>query len=101
MAGIGISEMAIIALLVLIFVGPAKLPAVARTMGRAMGEMRRVTGELKGALLLEDERPAPPSRQSAHTQRREERRRTLLQEVLPEEAAGTPEAADASTVGDV
>ncbi len=67
MPGIGFGELAVIFLLLLIFVGPQRLPQVARTLGRAMGEVRRATDELKTALYLEEARqkretwtPPPP-----------------------------------------
>lgn len=72
MPGIGIGELVVVFLLLLIVVGPQKLPQVARTLGRAMGEVRRATDELKAALYLEDVRrrrgtadPYPPSYRSS------------------------------------
>ena len=56
MPGIGIGELVVVFLLLLIVVGPQKLPQVARTLGRAMGEVRRATDELKAASYLEDVR---------------------------------------------
>jgi Tat protein translocase TatB subunit len=56
MPSIGIGELVVIFLLLLVFVGPDRLPQVARTMGKVMGEVRRATDELKNALYLEDVR---------------------------------------------
>jgi len=56
MPSIGIGELVVIFLLLLIFVGPDRLPQVARTMGKLMGEVRRATDELKNSLYLEDVR---------------------------------------------
>ncbi len=56
MPGIGFGELVVVFLLLLIFVGPQKLPSVARTLGRMMGEVRRATDELKTALYLEEAR---------------------------------------------
>jgi sec-independent protein translocase protein TatB len=43
MFNMGISEMAIIAGLALILIGPKQLPEVARTLGRLLNELRRST----------------------------------------------------------
>jgi sec-independent protein translocase protein TatB len=56
MPGIGFGELAVIFLLLLVFLGPKRLPQAARTFGRVMGEVRRATDELKTALYLEDAR---------------------------------------------
>ena len=53
MPSIGFAEIAVIFVLLLVFVGPDKLPQVARTMFRAVGEARRVTDDLKSNLVLE------------------------------------------------
>ena len=65
MPGIGFGELAIIFLLLLVFLGPKRLPQAARTFGRVMGEVHRATDELKTALYLEDAR----QRRSAPTRR--------------------------------
>ena len=77
MPGIGFGELAVIFLLLLIFVGPQRLPQVARTLGRAMGEVRRATDELKTALYLEEARQkretwTPPPSQGARVRQTED-----------------------------
>ncbi|MBI5637407.1 MAG: twin-arginine translocase TatA/TatE family subunit [Nitrospinae bacterium] len=47
MFGIGAPEMALIAVLALIFIGPAKLPEVARTLGRTYKEFQKALDGLK------------------------------------------------------
>ena len=47
---IGVSELLIILVVVLIFFGPAKLPALARSMGQAVNEFRRGTKEISKEL---------------------------------------------------
>lgn len=44
MFNMGISEMAIIAALALILIGPKQLPEVARTVGRLLNELKRSAG---------------------------------------------------------
>ena len=43
---IGVSELLIILVVVLIFFGPAKLPALAKSMGQAVSEFRKGTKEI-------------------------------------------------------
>jgi sec-independent protein translocase protein TatB len=94
MPGIGFGELAIIMLLLLVFLGPERLPQAARTFGRLMGEVRRATDELKTALYLEDarqRRTAPtrdPYRRRAGSPKRE------VDPTPPPEPA-TPAAEDA------
>ncbi len=47
MFGIGMTEMLLILAIALIVVGPKKLPELAKSMGRAFGEFKRATSELK------------------------------------------------------
>lgn len=44
---IGTSELLLIGVIALIFLGPRKLPQIARTIGRTMAEFRNTTNEFK------------------------------------------------------
>ncbi|MEW5908925.1 MAG: twin-arginine translocase TatA/TatE family subunit [Thermodesulfobacteriota bacterium] len=55
MFGIGVPEMIMIAAIALIVIGPKKLPDLARSLGRALGEFKKATRELKDSLALEDD----------------------------------------------
>lgn len=50
MFGIGMQEMILILAVALIVVGPKRLPEIAKMMGRAMGEFRKATSELKESI---------------------------------------------------
>jgi len=58
---VGTPELLVILLVALVVIGPTKLPGAARKMGRAMGEVRKVsTGfqrEMRSALREADEKP--------------------------------------------
>ncbi len=53
MFGIGGTEIIVILVVALIVIGPAKLPEVARTLGKAMGEFRRVSDDVKHTIESE------------------------------------------------
>ena len=55
MFGIGMSELLIILGLALILIGPRKLPELARSLGKTMGELRRATDDLKETIVEEIE----------------------------------------------
>lgn len=50
MFGIGMQEMILILAVALIVVGPKRLPEIAKVLGKAMGEFRKATTELKQSI---------------------------------------------------
>jgi sec-independent protein translocase protein TatA len=50
MGSLGFPELILIFLVALIVFGPRKLPDIGRSLGRALGEFRRATHELKSTL---------------------------------------------------
>lgn len=55
MFGIGIPELFVILVIALIFIGPSKLPDVARSLGRGMREFRRATNEIRESFDVESQ----------------------------------------------
>lgn len=60
MFNLGFSEILIVGIIALIFIGPKELPDIARVIGRMLNELKRATGDLSTTLLnpkqqLEDE----------------------------------------------
>ena len=53
MFGIGGAELLIILVVALLVLGPEKLPGLARTLGRAMGEFRRMSTDFQRTLNVE------------------------------------------------
>jgi Tat protein translocase TatB subunit len=47
MFGIGMSELLVILVIALIFIGPKRLPEIAKGLGRAVNEFRRATDDIK------------------------------------------------------
>ena len=71
---LGVPEILFILVLALLIFGPRKLPEVGRTLGKAMGEFRRATTELKRSvnteIALEDDDERPRYTRSARPDRR-------------------------------
>ena len=55
MFGIGSTELIVILIVALIIIGPAKLPEMARSLGKALGEFRRVSTDVKRTIEMEAE----------------------------------------------
>lgn len=53
MFGIGMPELVIIFVIALLVFGPKELPKIGKTIGRAMGEFRRASDELKDGIQRE------------------------------------------------
>ncbi len=61
MFGISFAELMIVFLLVLVVMGPEKLPQVARWTGKGLRELRKASNTLRGALEMEDLDTGPTS----------------------------------------
>ncbi len=55
MFGIGMPEMILILAVALIVIGPKKLPDLAKSLGKAMGEFKRATSDLKESMQIDAE----------------------------------------------
>ncbi len=53
MFGIGMPELLVILAVALIVIGPKKLPELAKSLGKAMGEFKRATNDLKQSIEKE------------------------------------------------
>ena len=53
MFGIGMPEMFLILAIALIVIGPKKLPDLAKSLGRALGEFKKATSEIKETMEID------------------------------------------------
>ena len=53
MLNIGLSEMLVIAILAIVFIGPDDLPEMMRFLGRQYAKLRRASDELRNAFQIE------------------------------------------------
>ena len=92
MFGIGMPEMLIILAVALIFLGPKKLPELAKSLGRALGEFKRATSDLKQS--IESETGIDDVRQSFDDVKEDIKTQVDLAGDIPDPA---PDSAESST----
>ena len=80
MLNFGLGELFIIAAIVLVFVGPQRLPEMLRTMGRIYGKIRAATYDIRKEFTIEADRAVAEERARLLRERREENRRRLEEE---------------------
>lgn len=85
MPDLGLMELLLVGIVLLIAVGPERLPHATRTLGRLYGRMRRAADELRNALVLEADRMDEEERLRALRKRRLEAERKKRE---AEEATG-------------
>lgn len=54
MFGMGMQEIIIVLAIALIVIGPKKLPEIARSLGRAMGEFKKASRDLRSSFHLDE-----------------------------------------------
>lgn len=64
MFGIGFSEFVLILIIGLIVIGPEKLPGLARSLAKGLGEFKRATSEIKDSFETHLDPEAPPDTSS-------------------------------------
>jgi sec-independent protein translocase protein TatB len=90
MFGIGTTEILIILVVALIVIGPTKLPEVAKTLGKALGEFKRMSSDVKRTIDLEAEQ----AEEAARTKAAEKELAAKKESASPEKAAAKAEVVD-------
>ncbi len=62
--GIGAIEFLVIALVAFLFLGPARMVELARSLGRIVREVRRATSDLPSLMALDEPIDQPPQKQA-------------------------------------
>lgn len=70
MLGLGWQEIALIAILAIVVVGPERLPQMLRFLGKQYGKVRRASDELRRAFMLEADRGEAEARAAELRKRR-------------------------------
>jgi len=96
MFGLGMPEILLILAIALIVIGPKKLPELAKTLGRAMGEFKRSAQDLKRSIdmetTLQDVHPAATdSKDEALQSRQAEKDTDAMQTETGQDKENTPE----------
>lgn len=61
MFGMSLTEIVLILVIALVFMGPEKIPEAARFMGKMMREIRKASNLLRDAVALDDDRSVRPA----------------------------------------
>ncbi len=60
MFGIGVTELIVILVIAVIFIGPKKLPEIAKAAGKAFAEFKKATEDIKNSVKEDIEKTTAP-----------------------------------------
>ncbi len=91
MFGIGMPEMIMILAIALVVIGPKKLPDLAKSLGRALGEFKKATREFKESMEVdEDFKELKDVKKAFEDMNKEAREAGDIQEILSEKHQPPP-----------
>lgn len=101
MLNLGFTELLLIFIVVIVVVGPERLPGMLRSLGKTYGKLRRTSDEFRRAIMFEADREEAQKRAERFRKRREEARQ-LAEEARreAEEQAAAFEGGDAPAATD-
>jgi TatA/E family protein of Tat protein translocase len=97
MFNLGMGEITVILVLILLFVGPKKLPEMAAGLGRAIRQIRKTTADVKNEIVLDDtfRKPFEELRDAVTLAPEELKRRDQLMETVRKQAEELARAVEA------
>ncbi|MCB9669357.1 MAG: twin-arginine translocase subunit TatB [Alphaproteobacteria bacterium] len=101
MLSLGVGEILVIAVVLVVFVGPERLPHALRWAGRTYGQVRRAADDMRRAFVLEADRQDAEERYRKlkdERQRLREERDAALQAAIEARAAGLEPPDEAAAV---
>jgi len=91
MGSLGWPEIMVILVIALVIFGPRKLPQLGRTLGKALGEFRRATNDLKNTLELEVHKEEEKQNAPERKKREDEYSRRAAEKQVPPDDPPPPE----------
>jgi len=88
MTSLGMTELLVLAVVVLVFVGPERLPRVTRGIGKVYGQFRRAADEFRRSLVLEADRQDEEERLRNLRQKRAKAEERAVERQAEEETGG-------------
>ena len=99
MFGIGPMELVLILVVALLVFGPKRLPELARTLGRGLGEFRQASNELRQSLALDDLQNELRTGMSGRTIARPDRPAQAGDDLAPGQADADPAPGEPAETG--
>lgn len=96
MFGLSMTEVILIAVVILVVIGPKKLPDIAKSVGKGYGEFKRTLNDLKQSVNVDiNDTPKQSAAQQSHEELKEnlaEKYRSQWEQKLPNQAAAKAES---------
>jgi Tat protein translocase TatB subunit len=97
MLGLNFSEVMVIVIVLIVVVGPERLPPLLRTAGKYYGQIKRMSDEFRRAIMVEVDREEAEQRAAQFKKRREEAKRIADEARAAQKVAAAIEPAPAET----
>lgn len=99
MFNLGLSEIVLISIIALIFIGPKQLPEIARTIGRALNELKRASEDLTSSISQPRHYESPKKESSLSDVETSRTQQSLSEEVSAKDSTSNTDPAPKSEGG--
>ena len=96
MFGLGMPEILLILAIALIVIGPQKLPEVAKTLGRAMGEFKRSAQDLKNSIDID----TTPVKKEVTSRSKKKKLKDVIKDIASDDPVTESESAQSGSSED-